>query len=143
MDYEKPSVTVDIAVCSIIRGELNVLLIKRKNPPFKGSWALPGGFLDVAAKESLEETAARELQEETSLNGIIMEQLKTYGDPGRDPRTRVITVAYYAMVPYTKVSLVKAGDDAAEVQWFPLRKLPELAFDHRIILSDILIRLSN
>jgi len=139
--YEKPSVTVDIAICSIIDGELKVLLIKRKHPPYRDKWAIPGGFVDIPSKETLEETAARELFEETMLKDIFIEQLKTYGDPNRDPRMRIITVAYYALVPYGRVCFTKAGDDAAETRWFPIRNLPELAFDHKKILSDILTRL--
>jgi 8-oxo-dGTP diphosphatase len=139
--YEKPSVTADIAICSVIDGTLKVLLIKRKNYPYKGKWALPGGFLDISSKETLEETAARELLEETGLKNIYIEQLKTYGDPDRDPRMRVITVAYYALVPIDQVGQVQAGDDATEAQWFPIRELPDLAFDHRVILEDVLDRL--
>jgi 8-oxo-dGTP diphosphatase len=145
--YDKPSVTTDIAICSVIDGILKVLLIKRKNPPYKGQWAVPGGFVDLPARETLEETAARELREETGLKGIFVEQLKTYGNPDRDPRMRVITVAYYALVPYDQVENIQAGDDAAEAEWFPIRKLLtdgvtcELAFDHRTLLSDVLTRL--
>jgi len=139
--YEKPSVTCDIAICTIMNKELKVLLIKRKHPPYQDKWALPGGFVDLPARETLEETAARELHEETGLKDIFIEQLKTYGDPDRDPRMRIITVAYYALVPHDKIGLIEAGDDAAEAQWFSLRKLPELAFDHKIILYDVLNRL--
>jgi len=145
--FEHPSVTVDICICSIIDKELKVLLIKRKFPPFQDSYAIPGGFVSLPAKETLEETAARELHEETNLKGIFIEQLKTYGDPDRDPRMRVITVAYYALVPYNQVEDIKAGDDAADAQWFPIRKLLidgvtcELAFDHKTIIEDVLNRL--
>jgi 8-oxo-dGTP diphosphatase len=145
--YERPSVTCDIAICSVINSVLKVLLIKRKNPPYKDQWAIPGGFVDLPARETLEETAARELYEETGLKGIFIEQLKTYGDPDRDPRMRVITVAYYALVPYNQVEDIMAGDDAAEAEWFPIRKLLidgvtcELAFDHRTLLEDVLARL--
>jgi len=146
-DFERPSVTVDVAICTIIDKELKVLLIKRKFPPYRGSWALPGGFLNVSAKETLDETAARELREETGLKGIFIEQLKTYGDTDRDPRMRIITVAYYALLPYDMVCHIKAGDDAAEAEWFPLRKLLidgvtcEIAFDHKTIIEDVLNRL--
>jgi 8-oxo-dGTP diphosphatase len=139
--YSKPSVTVDIAICSIIDSQLKVLLIQRKYPPFRGLYALPGGFVELSRKESLEETAKRELQEETGLKDIYFEQLKTYGDVDRDPRMRIITVAYFALVPYDQVCQVKAGDDATDCVWFPLRNLPQLAFDHNQILSDLLQRL--
>ena len=140
--FERPSVTTDIAICSIINDDLCVLLIKRKFPPFRDCWALPGGFVDLPRKESLEQTAARELYEETHIKGIFFEQLKTYGDPDRDPRMRIITVAYFALLPYDMVVKVKAGDDAKECQWFPLRILPEnIAFDHKGILTDVLNRI--
>lgn len=139
--YEKPSVTVDIAICTIIDEELKVLLIKRKYPPFRNRWAIPGGFVDVDSAETLEQTAERELEEETNLKGIYIEQLKTYGDPDRDPRLRVITVAYFALLPVDQISSVKAGDDAKEAAWFSISDLPELAFDHHLILDDLLCRL--
>lgn len=142
--FEKPSVTVDMCICSIIKSDLKVLLIKRKYPPYRGYWAIPGGFVDLPKKETLEKTAARELGEETGLKNIYIEQLKTYGDPDRDPRMRIITVAYFALVPYNslKNQNIKADDDAEDVGWFSLRKLPKkLAFDHKKILNDLLIRL--
>jgi len=141
-DYKKPSVTCDIIICSIKEGALKVLLIKRKYPPFKNCWAIPGGFVDIDAKESLEATAARELKEETGLENIYIEQLKTYGDPGRDPRMRIITVAYYALVPYNgQFKDMKAGDDAKEAEWFSMYDIPDTGFDHHIILWDALQRL--
>mgnify|MGYP006294317763 CR=1 FL=1 len=141
--YEKPSVTVDIAVCTIKDGELQVLLIERKHPPFRGSWAIPGGFVELPKNESLEETAARELREETGLKGIYLEQLKSYGDPGRDPRMRIITVAFFALVPFRGLP-VKAGSDASKAEWFPIRKLPtNLAFDHKKILADVVKRMQE
>jgi 8-oxo-dGTP diphosphatase len=142
--YEKPSVTVDVAICTIMDDDLKVLLIKRKYEPFKNHWAIPGGFVDLKKKESLEETAFRELEEETNLDGIYLEQLKTYGDPDRDPRMRIITVAYFALLPYENLTSkeIKADDDAKEVKWFSLRHLPKnLGFDHKKILNDLLIRL--
>lgn len=141
--YEKPSVTVDIAICTIMDDELKVLLIKRKHPPYRNSWALPGGFVEVEKNENLEQSARRELEEETNVRNIYMEQLKTYGDPNRDPRLRVITVAYFALLPIDKINSIKAGDDAKEVHWFSVMKLPKLAFDHKQILEDLLIRLSG
>lgn len=141
--YKKPSVTVDIAICTIIDNELKVLLIKRKYPPYRDCWAIPGGFLEVDKKENLEETAMRELQEETNLKDIYLEQLKTYGDPDRDPRTRVITVSYFALIPWEafQEQSIAADSDAKEIQWFSFKRLPELAFDHKEILSDLLNRL--
>jgi 8-oxo-dGTP diphosphatase len=140
--YERPSVTVDICICSIIDNVLKILLIKRKNPPFRDHWAIPGGFLDLSLNETLEEAALRELREETCLDGISVEQLKTYGDPKRDPRTRVVSVVYFAIVPWSEIQgKVEAKDDAKEAQWFDLNALPELAFDHSIILRDLLNRI--
>lgn len=142
--YKKPSVTVDIAICSILDNDLKVLLIKRKYPPFRNHWAIPGGFVDIDQKESLKDTAKRELKEETGLEGIYIEQLKTYGDPDRDPRMRIITVAYFALIPAEKLSdkMIRAADDAKEAEWFSLRNLPEnLAFDHKKILQELKNRL--
>ena len=147
--YKRPSLTVDIVICAIIDGVLQILLIKRKHPPFRGCWAIPGGFVDIDKEETLDEAAFRELKEETGLDeGVYLEQLKTYGDPHRDPRTRIITVAYYALIAQEFLSEVtkklKAGDDAKEAAWFPLEirlEKPKLAFDHKKILSDTLIRL--
>lgn len=136
--YERPSVTVDVVIFSLVDEDLKALLIKRKQPPFAGMWAIPGGF--VGMDESLEEAALRELAEETSVANVFIEQLYTFGDPDRDPRTRVITVAYFALVPYDMVEH-RAGSDAAETGWFSLYQLPELAFDHRQILDYALTRL--
>ena len=148
--YKKPSVTVDIIICTILDGNLRVLLIKRKHPPYRGSWAIPGGFVDIDKNETLEEAAFRELREETNITKCYLEQLKTYGDPDRDPRTRVITVAHYALIPYEMLqaqNTIKAGDDAAETAWFSLHEIEkglyELAFDHRKILTDALNRLKG
>lgn len=140
--YQKPSVTVDMIICTIKDDALKVLLIKRAHPPYRGGWAIPGGFVQVELKETLEEAARRELQEETGLSGIFIEQLKTYGDPDRDPRMRVITVAYYALVPFYKLDgMVQAGDDAAAAAWFNLSHPPALAFDHKKVLGDALERI--
>lgn len=156
MQYKKPSVTVDMAICTIIDDELSILLIKRKHPPYKNSWAIPGGFVNI--DEALDDAAYRELLEETALRSlrskqdgpgprwdIFLEQLKTYGDIGRDPRGRVISVAYYALIPYNDglLSAVEARDDAKEARWFPLRKLPNLAFDHDQILTDLKERIKG
>lgn len=136
--YDRPSVTVDVVIFSLMGDHLNVLLIQRKRPPFAGMWALPGGFVHV--DESLEEAAARELVEETGVSGVYMEQLYTFGDPDRDPRTRVITVAYFALVPAAAMT-PQAGSDAASAGWFAMDDLPPLAFDHAQILDYALTRL--
>jgi len=142
--YEKPSVTVDICICRFFQGEVQVLLIKRKHPPFRNHWAIPGGFVQIEMNESLDTTAARELKEETGIKKVYLEQLKSYGEPSRDPRLRVITVVYFALLRLTDLAKqsIKAADDAKQTEWFSLRNLPKLAFDHNEILKDLLLRLS-
>src|SRR5262245_16776140 len=137
---ENVRVTVDIVIFSIRTRELQVLLVKRGVPPFEGEYAIPGGFL--RADESLEQAAKRELHEETSVRDVYLEQLYTFGDPARDPRGRVITVAYYALLTGEAVPLV-AGTDAGAAQWVPARRHPPLAFDHDSILAYALERLAN
>lgn len=138
--YEGPSVTVDVVIFSILNEMLKVLLIKRKAWPYEGMWAIPGGFVDIV--ESLEHAAYRELAEETGVSSsdVYLEQLYTFGEPGRDPRTRVITVAYFALVSADKIN-PQAASDAADVGWFSVYDLPSLAFDHADILDYALIRL--
>ncbi len=131
------AVTVDIVIFTLREGDLQVLLVKRKNPPFEGRWAIPGGF--VEKDESLEDAAARELFEETHVEGVHIEQLYTFGAPNRAPRGRTITVAYFALVPGELA--VQAGDDAAEAQWKSVYKLPSMAFDHNQIVQYALKRL--
>lgn len=131
-DYPRPMVTVDAVVFAMRDGALEVLLIERKNPPFQGTWALPGGFVEM--DETLEEAVARELEEETGVRGVHLEQFHTFGDPGRDPRGRSISTAYWALVDSAACE-VRADDDAADVRWFPAAALPELAFDHRVIVE--------
>jgi len=133
-------VTVDIVIFTLREGSLQVLLVKRGVPPFEGQYAIPGGF--IRGDKSLEEAALRELHEETGVRNVFLEQLYTFGDPKRDPRGRVITVAYYALIASDKLSLV-AGADAAEAQWFPASGVPPLAFDHKSILDYALERLRN
>ena len=116
----------------LIVNETEVLLIRRKNEPFQGKWALPGGFVEM--DETIEAGAERELWEETGIRGVSLEQFGTYGDPGRDPRGRVVGVVYWALL--TEKPKETAGDDAAEAAWFPLDALPEMAFDHDKILKD-------
>jgi 8-oxo-dGTP diphosphatase len=137
---ESLRVTVDIVIFTLREGSLQVLLVKRGVPPFEGQYAIPGGF--IREGESLEEAALRELYEEAGVRNVFLEQLYTFGDPKRDPRGRVITVAYYALIASDKLSLV-AGADAAEAQWFPVNNLPPLAFDHRSILDYATERLRN
>lgn len=141
--YARPAVTVDVAICMIRDGALKVLLIKRRHPPFAGLWALPGGFVRIESGENLDESARRELREETGVSDVYLEQLKTYGAPDRDPRTRVITVAYYALLAPDAELSIAAGEEARDVRWFALNELPELAFDHATILTDLLVRLQG
>ena len=116
-----------------------VLLIRRKNDPFSGSWALPGGFVDP--DEKIPDAAMRELQEETGIAGIPLREFGTYGDPGRDPRGRVVCVVYWAVLDQKPEAT--AGDDAADCRWFDLDRLPDLAFDHARILADARQRLGR
>ena len=138
--YERPSLTVDVVIFGVMKGELKVLLIKRKNWPFEGMWAIPGGFVDM--DEPLEDAAARELYEETGIGGVYLEQFYTFGQPDRDPRTRVISVAYLALVDAGQLQ-PRAADDAADVGWFSVHNLPSLAFDHVDILKCALQRLRH
>jgi 8-oxo-dGTP diphosphatase len=137
-DFEKPSVTVDLVIFTIEDNNLKILLIKRNLSPFKGQWALPGGFVRV--DESLESAAKRELEEETGVKEVYLEQLYTFGELKRDPRGRVITISYVALVSSDDIKL-KASTDASEVKWFPILKIPSLAFDHKKILNYALQRL--
>jgi len=137
---ENVRVTVDIVIFSIRTRELQVLLVKRGVPPFEGEYAIPGGFL--RADESLEQAAKRELHEETSVRDVYLEQLYSFGDPARDPRGRVVTVAYYALVSSDHLDLT-AGADAAEAKWVAVERLPRLAFDHGKIVAYALERLRN
>jgi len=134
---ERPAVTVDVVIFSLRDSDLKVLLIRRAAPPFKGKWAIPGGY--VHPDEALDEAAQRELEEETGLPDVYLEQLYTFGAPKRDPRGRVITVAYFALV--SDDVTVRAGDAAAEAAWHSVHDLPDLAFDHDEILSYALQRL--
>jgi 8-oxo-dGTP diphosphatase len=141
-EYARPSVTVDCVVfgLDLEAEDLKILLIQRSGRPFAGMWALPGGFVDMG--ETLEQAAKRELQEETGISRLYLEQLYTFGDPGRDPRDRVITVAYYALVKLTDHT-IKADTDASDVAWFGVSDLPRLAFDHAKIVAMALGRLKG
>jgi 8-oxo-dGTP diphosphatase len=131
--YPHPAVTTDVVVFTILEGRLSILLVKRANPPFAGNWALPGGFLDI--DEDLDACAARELEEETGVGGLYLEQLYTFGATHRDPRERVISVTYYALVPQDALATPRAASDAADVGWHAFEALPELAFDHAEIVQ--------
>ena len=136
---DQERVTVDIVIFTIRDAELQVLLVRRGIPPFEGRWAIPGGF--VLPNESLDDAARRELQEETGVEDVFLEQLYTFGDPERDPRGRVITVAYYALVSPDRAPPL-AGSDAAEARWWPAAHTPApLAFDHDAIVATALERL--
>ncbi len=140
-DYPRPAVTVDCVIFGLDESSLlKVLLIQRANDPYKNYWALPGGFVDM--NEDLKTAALRELEEETGLKDVFIEQLFTFGDPRRDPRGRVISIAYYALVNLSRYAL-KAASDAREVRWFEVDQLPELAFDHARILSIAVNRLRS
>ncbi|MDO8545544.1 MAG: NUDIX domain-containing protein [Opitutaceae bacterium] len=136
--YPHPAVTVDGVVFGYDEADLKVLLIQREQAPYKSRWALPGGFVEI--DEGLEDAARRELEEETGITRLYLEQLYTFGAPRRDPRERVISVAYYALVKLTDHA-VHAASDARNVAWFPVADLPSLAFDHEEILDVALRRL--
>lgn len=131
--YPHPAVTTDVVVFTIRDQRLHLLLIRRANPPYQGQWALPGGFLDI--DEDIDACAARELAEETGLADLYLEQLYTFGAPGRDPRERVISIAYYALLSGDRVPEPVASSDAAAVAWLPFDRLPDLAFDHADIIA--------
>jgi len=133
-------VTVDLVVFTVRDGALHVLLVRRAAAPYAGRYAIPGGF--VHDNESLETAALRELAEETGVRDIYLEQLYSFGDPGRDPRGRVVTVAFFALIASDDLPLA-AGTDAAEARWFPTSALPPLAFDHGRIVDYALERLRN
>jgi 8-oxo-dGTP diphosphatase len=138
--YPRPALTVDCVVFGFDDDELKVLLIQRGLEPFKGAWALPGGFVRV--DETLDDAARRELAEETGLKSVFLEQLYTFGELKRDPRERVVSVAHYALVKLSSHK-AKAATDAAEAEWFPISKLPKLAFDHADIAAMALARLQG
>jgi len=130
-EYPHPAVTVDVLVFTFQAGELKLLLIQRGRPPAEGMWAIPGGFVNI--DESLKRAAWRELNEETGVHAAYLRQLGAFGHPDRDPRERIITVAYLALLPVDRLH-IQAGSDAMDARLFGLQKLPELAFDHAKIL---------
>lgn len=133
MPSELVKITIDTLVFAVQQGSLEVLLVKRKNDPFKSFWALPGGFL-LEEDDSLEAAAVRELYEETNVSNVYLEQLYTFGDRGRDPRGRIITASYLALVRQEGLEL-KANSDASGLAWWPVNELPPLAFDHARIIT--------
>lgn len=139
--YERPSVTVDVVIFTLWNRALHVLLVRRRHWPFEDQWALPGGFIGM--DESLDDAARRKLEEKTGVRDVYLEQLYTFGKPGRDPRTRVISVAYFALVQSDKHEL-RVSDETSDVRWFPVREIPKpLAFDHEQILDCAITRLRS
>ena len=132
-DYPRPSVTVDIALLAGISNTRKILLIERKHDPFKGMWALPGGF--VEENEDLPAAAYRELKEETGIENIPLKQFGAFGKPGRDPRGHTISIGFFALLP--EIIQAFAGDDASNAKWFSINNLPDLAFDHNEIIKLI------
>jgi 8-oxo-dGTP diphosphatase len=137
-DWPRPMVTVDAAVFAFGAGRAKLLLIQRKHEPYQGRWALPGGFVEM--DEDLPDAAARELAEETGLRNVPLEQLATFGRPGRDPRGRTITVVYFGLVENEREQ-IEAADDAAAARWFDIESLPPMAFDHDEIARCAIRRL--
>lgn len=138
--YPHPAVTVDCIIFALHENDLKVLLIQRGADPYKNFWALPGGFVEI--DESVDTAAERELAEETGMEKIFLEQLYTFGEPKRDPRERVISVAYYSLVRLKEHRPV-AGSDALNTCWFPIRQLPALAFDHNKVMDMAIQRLQG
>ena len=129
--YPRPALTVDTVVFRKKEEKTEVLLIQRKNPPFQGSWALPGGFVDM--DETLESAVARELLEETGIKNIDLKQMHAFSTPGRDPRGHTISVVFWGFLKDDQQA--KGGDDAQDAAWFSIDKLPKLAFDHQDIVE--------
>ncbi|UCD49624.1 MAG: NUDIX hydrolase [Phycisphaerales bacterium] len=140
-EWPRPMVTVDAAVFAFIDGKAHLLLINRKHEPYQGQWAIPGGFIEM--DEELEDAVARELEEETGLRNVALEQMRTFGTVGRDPRGRQITVVYMGIAPDGQTE-IRGGDDAAEARWFDIDRLPEnLAFDHDAVIRVAVARLKR
>ena len=136
--YPHPALTADTVIMAPYEDSLKILLIERKNEPYKGYWAFPGGFMNM--DENAEECARRELEEETGLKNIVIEQLQAFTDVNRDPRERIITIAFYG---FSELQYVKGADDALNAQWFDIHNLPELGFDHKSILETTINRLKE
>ncbi len=133
-EYPRPCVTVDAALFSQTKMGIKILLIERGNEPYKAMWALPGGFVDM--DETCETAAVRELEEETGVSGVTLTQFRTYSAVKRDPRHRTITVVYFALVDENRLTAT-AGDDAADARWFHIQNLPNMAFDHEMIVKEL------
>lgn len=136
--YEQPAVTVDLAIFTVNADMLKVMLVKRAETPFAGYWSLPGGFLK--AGESLDDAALRVLNKKAGVQNVYLEQLYTFGSPNRDPRARVITVTYFALIPWEHLNQ-PASDKVTDLKWAPVNRLPKLAFDHKEILDYAVRRL--
>lgn len=140
-EWPRPMVTVDAAVFGFFAGKAKLLLVNRKCEPYKGCWAIPGGFIEI--DEELEDAVARELDEETGLADVELEQMRTFGTVGRDPRGRQITVVFMGIAGKGQ-KRVRGGDDAAEARWFDIERLPEnMAFDHRDVAKFAISRLKR
>jgi 8-oxo-dGTP diphosphatase len=140
-DWPRPMVTVDAAVFTFSGNTAKLLLINRGREPFKGKWALPGGFIDI--DEELEDAVARELQEETGLEGVTLNQMHTFGKCGRDPRGRQITIVFMGIATKGH-NKIRAGDDAAKAKWFDIEKLPDnMAFDHDEVVKIAIAKLKR
>ncbi|MDQ8199900.1 NUDIX domain-containing protein [Pelagicoccus enzymogenes] len=137
-EYPRPALTVDAVIFGLDEDELKILLIQRAGEPFKGQWAFPGGFVDM--DETTEKAVLRELEEETGIKDVFLEQLYTFSGVDRDPRERVVSVAYFGLVKPAGIQMA-AASDAQDVQWFAIDDIPELAFDHAEILDVALKRL--
>jgi 8-oxo-dGTP diphosphatase len=137
-DYQRPGLTVDCVVFGLDEEDLKIILIQRARAPYKGKWALPGGFVQI--DEALEEAAERELREETGIQNVFLEQLYTFGDVKRDPRDRIVSVAYYALVNLRDHE-IRAATDARNAAWFSIDDIPSLPFDHNRIVEIALKRL--
>lgn len=134
--YPRPALTVDCAIFCKNNTDLYVLLIQRANDPYQNTWAFPGGFVDI--DEDIELAAYRELKEETGFVGFGLNQFKTYGAVNRDPRGRTVSVVYTVTIDSENLPSVKGDDDAKQAKWISIKQLPTLAFDHDVIMSDLL-----
>jgi 8-oxo-dGTP diphosphatase len=140
-EWPRPMVTTDAVIFAVTPEATKLLLVNRRDDPYKGKWAIPGGFINM--DEELEDAVARELREETGLSGIPLEQLHTFGTVGRDPRGRQITVVYMGIIK-EGLDRIKAGDDAAQAQWFDIDKLPpNMAFDHNLVANLAIEKLKS